>query len=71
MMVLKNVKHKDRLIRVLKIEVAECLKRIEKYVQYSIEGGCSYNSLIEPEQEAINDYEQMIKYLELKQELSK
>jgi len=43
------------------------LKRIEKYVQYSIEGGCSYNSLIEPEQEAINDYEQMIKYLELKQ----
>ena len=70
-MELKNVKHKDRLIRVLKIEIAECLKRIEKYEQYAIEGGCSYDSLIHPERQAIEDYDQMIKYLELKQEISK
>lgn len=70
-MELKNVKDKRQLIKVLRIEIAECEKRIEKYKQYSIEGGCSYDSLITPEQEAIDDYNEMISYLRLKQELSK
>lgn len=64
-MKVEAVRNPNELARVLKIEIAECLKRIQEYERQAMLGGCSYDVYIKPEKEAIDDYERIIEGLKL------
>ena len=60
---IEEIRHKQSFIKLLKIEIGECYKRIDRYKSAEMEVFQSFDKFIQTENQKIVDYETMIRVL--------